>query len=117
MKHSFIIIGSIIMLSIASTYVYFSFFATEPKYIDPSSTLEEVSIQPRKAIEIAEPYLEEHATVIFKDDEPLKTHIVSYKNWYYIMRTNYPTKTFRYYMQPAVKVNMSTGAVEFSKEN
>ncbi len=116
MKHFFITAGSVLALTLACAYIYFSFFSAKPKYIDPSSTLDVASIQPQKAIEIAEPYLEEHATVIFKEDEPLDVHIVSYKNWYYIMKTNYPAKTFKYYMHPAVKVNMETGEVEFSKK-
>lgn len=113
----FLITAGIVLALAACAYIYFSFFSIEPKYIDPSSTLENVNIQPKKAIEIATPYLKEHATVVFKDNEPLKTHVVSYKGWYYIMKTNYPAKTFKYYMQPAVKVNMSTGEVEFSEKN
>ena len=87
----------------------------EPKYIALTDTIENVSIQPKEALAIAEPYLEEHATYNWNPEKELKTHIVKYKKWYYIMRTNYPAKTLRYYMQPAVKVNCTDGSVSFAK--
>ena len=116
MKYLAVIIGVLALVAICA-YVYNVWKTEEPVYLDPSATLEGVGVQPAEAIALAEPHLEERATVVFNDDEPLKTHIVSYEGWYYVMRTNYPAKTFRYYLQLAVKVHMETGEVAFSEKN
>lgn len=107
-------ITTTILLSFLS--IIYGCFFPEPKYIQPTDTLN-VNIQPAEALEIAEPFLKEHATYNWKKDKPLKTHIVKHRKWYYIMRTNYPAKTVRYYMQPAVRVNTSNGEVSFVKRN
>ena len=87
-------------------------FFAEPQYVNSTDTLD-VKIQPSEALEIAKPFLEKHATYNWNPDKDLKTHIVKYRKWYYIMRTNYPAKAIRYYMQPAVRVNISNGEVSF----
>ncbi len=74
-----------------------------------------MQIQPEKAIDLAKPLLKEHGTYVYREDKELKLHVVKHKNWYYIMQTNYPAKSVRYYMQPAVKVHINTGKIEFSK--
>lgn len=110
-----IIILILIITIILGTYIYFNFFRTEPEYIDPTSTIGNVKIQPAEALELAKPYLEEHATDKW-NDSPLETHIVKYKNSYYVMQTNYPAKTFKYYMQPAVKIDVQTGEIKFTEK-
>jgi len=86
----------------------------EPQYIKLEDTFDE-NIQPKEAFKIAEPYLENCATYHWKPEKPLVTHIVKHRKWYYFMRTNYPAKTYRYYMQPAVRVNMKTGEISFTE--
>ena len=92
-------------------------------YIQPDMTFSDVKVQPQEALQIAEPHLEEHGTYEWQSakDRPLQTHIVRASSffssdWYYIKRTNYPSKSTRYYMHGAVKVHPQTGEVEFSKK-
>ncbi len=100
---------------IAGAFIFFTFFYTEPVYIaDHSARLTDVTIQPAEAIKLAAPYLPEHGTYAYRKDRPLVLHLVRYKEWYHVMKTNYPAKTFRYYMQPAVKVHVHTGKIEYS---
>ncbi len=94
----------------------FSFFSCSPtKHINKTDVIEGVQIQPEKALELAEPHLEEHATYDWNQKE-LRTHIVMKGNWYYIMRTNYPAKTLNYYLKPAVMVHKNSGKIKFSKK-
>ncbi|MBN1252244.1 MAG: hypothetical protein JXR51_00365 [Bacteroidales bacterium] len=89
-----------------------SCFFAEPQYIKLTDTFD-VDIQPIEALKIAEPYIEKHATYNWNKDKPLKTHIIKYRKWYYFKRTNYPAKAIRYYMQPAVRVNVNNGEISF----
>lgn len=90
-------------------------FISEPKYIQLTDKLD-AEIQPSEALQIAEPYLEEHATYHWNKEKELKTHIVFHRKWYYFKRTNYPAKTTRYYLQPAVKIHSKTGEVKIVKK-
>lgn len=106
---------SALVLLIAAAFVFFFFFYEEPVYItDHAAPIRDVTIQPADAIAIATPYLPEHGTVQYRKDMPLTMHLLRHGDWYYVMKTNYPAKTIRYYMQPAVKVHVRTGRVEFS---
>jgi len=108
-------LGAAVAVVVAGAFAYFTFFHTEPVYIaDHYAQLPDVTIQPAEAIRLAAPFLPEHGTYIYRKDRPLVLHLLSYKGWYYVMRTNYPAKTIRYYLQPAVKVHTRTGEVEFS---
>ncbi len=86
---------------------------SSPKLVNKKDVLDDVQIQPLKALELATPYIEEHATVNWNESE-LKTYIVKKGNWYYIMRTNYPAKTINYYLKPAVMVSSKSGKIKFS---
>jgi hypothetical protein len=109
----FIPAAVLIMISVA--FIYFTCFFKEPTYIvDHSVHISDVTIQPTEAIAIATPYLPGHGTVVFRKDKPLTLHLLRLDDWYYVMRTNYPAKTIRYYMQPAVKVHVHTGQIDFS---
>ncbi|MBP7734640.1 MAG: hypothetical protein KA369_01580 [Spirochaetes bacterium] len=118
MKVFFKVIASLaaaVAAIIAGVFIYFAFFYTEPVYIrDHSATIPEAAIQPAEAIRLAAPYLPEHGTYVYRKDRPLVLHLSRHKDWYYVMRTNYPAKTIRYYLQPAVKVHAHTGKIEFS---
>ncbi len=85
----------------------------EPELMQITDVIENVVVQPAEALKIAAPYLEEHATYHWDPQQPLKTYIVKYRKWYYVMRTNYPAKTLRFYMQPAVRINTTDGKVTF----
>lgn len=112
----FVILTVITLVFVLSLYIFFSFFYTEPKYItDYNQNQIGVNIQPLKAIEMALPYLDEHATYIFKNDEKLTVHLVKHKKYYYVKKTNYPAKTFRFYMYKAVKIDANTGEISFIK--
>ena len=89
---------------------------SEPVMISATDTFEDVKIQPREALEITEPYLETHATYHWRPEKPLMPHIVRHRKWYYIMRTNFPAKSTRYYLQPAVRVNTQDGSVSFTEK-
>jgi len=90
-------------------------FYAEPKYLNANDVVD-AKIQPQKALELASPYIDEHATYNWNPKKPLVTHIVKYRKWYYVKRTNYPAKTFRYYLQPAVRVHAQTGEISFVKK-
>ena len=109
MKTKFYLISGvfgIIILFFISTGCFKS-----PVYIDKSQKLENVKIQPEQALELAEPYINEHATYNYREDKELKIHIVKHRKWYYIRQTNYPAKTTRYYMNNAIKINSKTGKI------
>ncbi len=90
---------------------------SSPQMVQVEEKFEGVAVQPSEALEIATPYLEEHATDHWNPDKPLLTHIILKGNYYYISRTNYPAKTVNYYLQPAVKVNTRSGEVSFVKKD
>lgn len=103
MKHLLLIIGMVISL----------FSCREVKYINSDDTLVNVNIQPIEAMKIAEPYIEQYATYLWKDEKLLKTHIVKKGKYYYISRTDYPAKTIWFYLQPAVRINSKNGDLKF----
>lgn len=106
---------STVLITIIATFVFFTFFFKEPTYIgDHSALLPDVTIQPSEAIVLAMPYLPDHGTVVYRKSMPLTLHLLRLDDWYYVMKTNYPAKTIRYYMQPAVKVHVRTGKIDFS---
>ncbi len=108
-------LGAAVAAIVAGAFIYFTFFYTEPVYIvDHSAQLPDVAIQPAEAIRLAAPYLPEHGTYVYRKDKQLVLHLSKYGEWYYVMKTNYPAKTIRYYLQPAVKVHARTGKIEFS---
>ena len=109
MKTFFYIISGIIgiiILFFLSTGCFKS-----PVYINKSQKIENVEIQPEQALELAEPYIDKHATYSYREDKKLKIHIVKLRNWYYIRQTNYPVKTTRYYMNNAIKINSKNGKI------
>lgn len=116
-SHTPYIIGGILIFILLLLIVFLFFtFTNEPSYIPNNETkLEKVRIQPKEAIEIAQPYIDEHATYEFKGSQKMRTHIVKHKKWYYIKKTNYPAKTYRYYMHKCVKVNSKNGKVKIVK--
>lgn len=89
------------------------FSCSEIKYLSENDTLSDVNIQPVEALKIAEPYLEQHATYLWKDENLLKTHIVKKGKYYYVVRTDYPAKSLGYYLQPAVRINSKNGKIKF----
>ena len=101
----FSFIGSIILL----------FSCAKVKYVRHDETIENMKMQPSEALQIAEPYLKEHATYVWRDENSLRTHIIRKGKYYYVMRTDYPAKTTSYYMQPAVKINSKNGKFIFTK--
>ena len=108
-------IPAAVLIILSAVFIYFSYFFKEPTYIvDPSAHISDVTVQPSEAIAIATPYLPEHGTVVFRKDKPLTLHLLRLGDWYYVMKTNYPAKSIRYYMQPAVKVHVHTGTIDFS---
>lgn len=86
------------------------------EYISVDDKLEGVKIQPKEALEIAKPYLDEKATYLWRDSSKLKTHIVKKGRYYYIMKTDYPAKSVYYYLEPAVRVNSKNGSIKFIKD-
>lgn len=93
---------------------------SSPLWLTPAHTLPDVVVQPRSAIKLATPYLDEHATVIksgiSQTDKPLKTSIVKKRDWYYVQQSNYPAKSIHAYLKPAVKVHAQTGKITFTKQ-
>ncbi len=116
MKKTVILFVAIIALLVLVLLVFFLYIGPDPILIDPADTLEDVTIQPAEALKLAEPYMKAHGTYVWKEDTALRRTILRQKDWYFINDTNYPAKTIRYYMQPAVKVHVHTGEVEFSKK-
>ena len=114
---SIILIVALLVVAALAGFVYFTFFHVEPEYIsDHEMIVDNVAIQPAQAVELAKPYLSEHATYSYREDKELKIHLVRHKDWYYVMKTNYPAKTAGYYMQPAVKIHVHSGEIAFSKK-
>ena len=117
----FLVVASMVIIAIIGGIGLMIYFGPGGVYIQPDMTFSDVKIQPRQALKIAEPHLEQHGTYTWNKDRPLKTHIVRgssmfLSDWYYIKRTNYPSKTARYYMHGAVKVHPQTGKVEYNKK-
>lgn len=107
----FVLINLCILPSRSSCY---ECLFSEIKPINLEKTIVGVNIQPRHALKIAEPFIEEHATKRTRGRD-LQLHITLCDHWYYVMKTDFPAKTIRYYLQPAVKVHTQTGDVSFSK--
>lgn len=101
-------------------YIYFEFIDPEPTLIDPSAILEDVILQPKDALKLSQPYIEEKATYVWKKENELQTYIIRHKTLfsdnYYIKRHNYPAKTFRYNMYGAIKINTKTSEISFVSE-
>lgn len=118
MKLALKIIASILgtfLIVLLAAFIFLIFFDRRQVYItDHSERFPDVTIQPLEAIAIATPYLPKHGTVLFRKDKPLTVHLSRCGDWYYVMNTNYPAKTIRYYLQPAVKVHVHSGKIEFS---
>jgi len=116
----FYIIGTFLIslvILILLLMAIFSITLKSPTYInDKSEEIKKVKIQPKEALKLAEPYLDEHATYSYRDDKNMKTHIVKLRKWYYVRKTNYPAKTTRYYMNNAIKINSKTGEVILPKQ-
>ena len=110
-----IIFGIIFTFGIIAAGAMYVYFGPDPILLKPSSILEDVQVQPGEALELTNPHLKEHGTYQWGEDGDLQLYIVRQKDWYYISQTDYPAKTLRYYMQPAVKVHVQTGEIEFSK--
>lgn len=106
-----------LLVVVSGLFVYFQWFYTEPLWVSKLAHVEGVKIQPKEALEIAEPYLDDYGTFVYDTHYPLKTNIVLYRGWYHIKRTNYPAKTARYYMTPpSIQVNADTGFVNFIED-
>ncbi len=117
----FYIFGGVFLLLILMFFLFFGFTKqsglSKTVYIhDKDAKIENVVYQPKEALKMAEPYIDEHATYVFKEDKQLKTHIVKHRKWYYIRQTNYPAKTIKYYMNSAIKVNSKTGELVLPKK-
>lgn len=82
--------------------------------VNEASVVEGAIIQPKEALSIAAPYLDDHATDHWNPDKPLQTYIVVKGRYYYVCRTNYPAKALNYYLQPAVKINKNNGVIRFT---
>lgn len=107
------VMGAALLLMVG-LWSYLTFVHEEPMYIvDHDGALEGVAVQPAQAIELARPHLE-RATVVHREDKPLKLHVVRHKNRYHVMQTNYPAKAIRWYLRPAVTVDVNTGEVGFA---
>jgi hypothetical protein len=85
--------------------------------INEKDKIENVDIQPSKALELAQPLLNQHGTYNWDENKELKTFIVLKGKWYYIMQTNYPAKSINYYLQPAVMVHTKSGEIKFSTKS
>lgn len=85
----------------------------DPVLVKSTDNIEGVKIQPSKALEMAKPHIATHATYEWKKDKPMQTTIVKHRKYYYIMQTNYPAKSLRYYMQPAVRIHVNSGEMTF----
>ncbi len=114
MKKSLVPIILIAILLTLGFAGYLLYIGPDPILVDPTQKLSDITIQPEDAIAIAEPFMKEHGTYMWKEDTELRRTVLRQKNWYFINDTNYPAKTLRYYMQPAVKVHVHTGEVAFS---
>ena len=113
MKYAALISG-ILVLGVFVLYIFFTFLYKDPVLVQPNQTMTGLTIQPDEALEIAAPHIGERALDVWREDKPLNTYIILDKDWYYIQRSNYPAKTLRYYMKPAVKVHTMTGEVGFT---
>jgi len=93
----------------------FLFFTScaEVIYLTPDDKVDNVKIQPVEALKIAEPFIEDKATYIWKDSTSLKTHIVMKGKYYYVRRTDYPAKTIWYYLNHSVRINSKNGKIKF----
>ncbi|MEM6297734.1 MAG: hypothetical protein AAF740_03495 [Bacteroidota bacterium] len=87
----------------------------KPRPLRAHDKVDGAYIQPKQALEVASPYLEEHGTYHWRKDKDLRTYITLKGKWYYIMQTNYPAKTINFYLQPAVMVHSKTAKVKFSR--
>jgi hypothetical protein len=74
------------------------------------------TITPVKALDLARAHLPKTYELrlrkrLNKYDNPLSDIIVMQGEWYFIVRDNYPYKTFDAYLEHAVKVNIHTGEI------
>ncbi len=84
-----------------------------PQFLTEESVLENVKIQPRQALEIAEKHLAKHGTVVWKDEARLKTHIVKKRKYYYVKRSDFPAKASNWYLHSCVKIDSQNGKVTY----
>ena len=92
------------------------FSCSKVEYLNSSKKIENVNIQPAEALQIAQPFLEKNATYLWRDKNKMEVHIVKKGKFYYVMQTDYPAKTYNFYLQPAVKINSKTGKVKFTEK-
>lgn len=84
-------------------------------YLTEESVLNNAKTQPAEALIMAEPHLSEHGTVLWKNPENLKTHIIKKGRYYYIKRSDYPAKSVTYYLHSCVRVNSKNGKIDYIK--
>ncbi len=85
-------------------------------YLNSSKKIENVNIQPAEALQIAQPFLEKNATYLWRDENKMEVHIVKKGKFYYVMQTDYPAKTYNFYLQPAIRINSNSGKIKFIKK-
>ncbi len=99
---------------ILSISLLFSLFFKERKYINEDAYIEDLEIQPKKALDLAKNLIGKHGTFIWSDAKNLRTHIVKRGKYYYIKRSDYPAKAANWYtIAPAIQINGKTGKTTF----
>lgn len=86
---------------------------SQPVYTKAETIFENVTIQPGQAIAIAEKHLNKHGTVIWKDKDKLRTHIVKKNKYYYVKRADYPAKSALWYQKNCIRIDSRTGEVKY----
>lgn len=115
MKTEIWVIEILVVLVVVAGAYFFLTTRPESVLISAEDMFADVQIQPKDAIALAKEYLEEHGTTKLQDDVPFEVVIVRKGDWYGVMNTNYPAKTFEYYFTHGVKVHVNSGEVTFEK--
>ncbi|WP_196886377.1 hypothetical protein [Aureivirga sp. CE67] len=93
----------------------------EPIRIELDTKLENVKIQPKEALALANDEIEKNYHLNkdnLNSNNPnldLKIHITKKGEWYYFKKTNYPAMSNSFYLEKAVMVNSNTGEIKLSK--
>jgi hypothetical protein len=72
------------------------FGCAKTEMLTENSKVEGLKMQPKEALALAAPYIDEHAVYLWRDSSKLRTHIVRKGKFYYIIKTDYPAKTMNY---------------------
>ncbi len=82
-------------------------------FLTETSILEDVTIQPKEALEIATPHLSEHGTFLWQDEKNLKTHIIRKGKYYFIKRSDFPAKSANWYLNTCIRIDSKSGEMTF----